>query len=194
MRLLFIVALIAAFVMAATAIGIAQPEKPGDEFKDELKPSEIGDAMVVPGERIGPLRLGMTIAQMIRVMPSGYKRDVFEKEHVILYEWRKEGVWVSIDEQSRAVRLISVFGAGAYKTDKGVALLNTESKMESVYGREYKRYEYPEDRITLVRYVPLGLHFGIANYPSQRAIHGRIFTIGIFAPDKEPPLTKAPSK
>jgi len=136
----------------------------------------------------------MTLAQLIRAMPSGYKRDVFEKENIILFEWRKEGVWVSIDGQSRAVRLISVFGAGAYKTDKGLALLNTESKMESVYGRDYKRYEYPEDRITLVRYVPLGLHFGIANYPSQRAIHGRIFTIGIFTPGKEPPLAKTPSK
>lgn len=194
MRPLFIFVLIATFFMAATAIGIAQPEGPGDEFKDELKPSEIGDAIVVPGERIGPLRLGMSIAQMIRAMPSGYKRDVFEKENIILYEWRKEGVWVSIDGQSRAIRLISVFGAGAYKTDKGLALLHTESKMESVYGRDYKRYEYPDDRITLVRYVPLGLHFGIANYPSQRAIHGRIFTIGIFTPGKEPPLTKTPSK
>lgn len=194
MRPLFTVVLIATFLVAASAIGIAQPDKPGDEFREEFKPSEIGDAIVVPGERVGPLRLGMTLAQLIRAMPSGYKRDVFEKENIIVFEWRKEGVWVSIDGQSRAVRLISVFGAGAYKTDKGLALLNTESKMESLYGRDYKRYEYPDDRITLVRYVPLGLHFGIVNYPSQRAIHGRIFTIGIFTPGKEPPLAKTPSK
>jgi len=194
MRPLFTVVLIATFVIASTAIGLAQTERPGDETRDDIKPSEIGDAIVVPGERIGPLRLGMSIAHMLRVMPSGYKRDVFAKENVILYEWRREGIWVSLEEQTHAVRLISAFGTGAYKTDRGVWLLNTESRMESAHGKDYKRYEYPEDRLTLVRYVPLGLQFGIANYPSQRAIHGRIFTIGIFTPGKEPPLTKTPSK
>ncbi len=194
MRRLLITVATVTLLAASSGPGIAQMERPGDEPREETGKTIIGDGIVVPGERIGPLRLGMTAAQMTQVMPPGFKREVFQKENIILYEWRYEGVWVSVDETTRQVRLISVFGTASYKTSKGVVLLHPESRMEAAYGRDYKRYDYPEDRLTLVRYVALGLQFGIVNYPSQRAIHGRIFTIGIFAPGKEPPLTKTPTK
>ena len=193
MRILLIAFAAVTLLAASSGPGIAQ-ERPGDEPKEEFGKTIVGDGVVVPGERIGPLRLGMTVAQMTQVMPPGFKRDVFQKENIILYEWRYEGVWVSVDETTRQVRLISVFGTASYKTSKGVVLLHPESRMEAAYGKDYKRYEYPEDRLTLVRYVPLGLQFGIVNYPSQRAIHGRIFTMGIFTPGKEPPLAKSPTK
>src|SRR4030067_23624 len=83
---------------------------------------------------------------------------------------------------TKGVPLLSVFGSAPYKTDKGVQLLHAESRMREVYGKETKRYDYPEDRLTLVRYVPLGLQFGLVNQPSNRVLHGRIFTIGIFTP------------
>lgn len=193
MRILLIAMAAAMLLAASSSPGIAQVERP-DKPSEEIATGIIGDGIVVPGERIGPLRLGMTPAQMIRLMPLGYRREAYDKEDVIVYEWRREGVWVSLDGATRQVRLISVFGTGAYKTDKGVVLLQTESKMEATYGRNYRRYEYPDDKLTLIRYVALGLQLGIVNYPSQRAIHGRIFTMGIFTPGKEPPLAKSPTK
>lgn len=194
MRASWLVFVITMLLGGLAGFGIAQTDKPGDQPKEEVGATEIGDGIIVPGERVGPLHLGMRIGQILRVMPSATKREVFPTENIILYEWRKEGVWVSLQQDTRTVRLISVFGTGTYKTNKGVALLHTESKMEAAYGKDYSRYEYPEDRLTLVRYVPIGLQFGIVNYPTQKAIHGRIFTIGIFMPGKEPPLTKPPSK
>ena len=145
-----------------------------------------------PGSRVGPLRLAMTIEQILPLMPRHVKREVFSGQRIILYEWYQQGVWVSLDEGTKAVRLLSVFGSAPYKTDKGVQLLHAESRMREVYGKETKRYEYPEDRLTLVRYVPLGLQFGLVNQPSNRMLHGRIFTIGVFVPGREPPLTKTP--
>jgi hypothetical protein len=173
--------------VAATAQGERGPE-PKDEPGSQL----VGDGIVVPGQRIGPLRLSMSIEQILPLLPRNVKREVFPAQHVILYEWYQQGVWVSLDDATKAVRLISVFGSTPYRTDKGVQLLHPESRMRAVYGKETKRYEYPEDRITLVRYVPLGLQFGLVNQPSNRVLHGRIFTIGIFLPGKEPPLTKTP--
>ncbi len=151
----------------------------------------LGDGLIVPGRRVGPVALGMSIAQILQIMPSGYKRDTFPEQKIVLYEWRSQGFWVSTDAQQNTIRIISVFGTGDYHTDKGIYLLNPESKVVSVYGSGYKRYEYPKEGVTLIRYVPLGLQFGIVNEPSNGLIHGRVFQIGIFEPGKEPPLAKA---
>jgi len=181
-----------AILVASAALAAAQGEKGPEQPKDEPGSQLIGDGTIVPGRRVGPLRLAMTIEQILPLMPRHVKREVFSGQRIILYEWYQQGVWVSLDEGTKAVRLLSVFGSAPYKTDKGVQLLHAESRMREVYGKETKRYEYPEDRLTLVRYVPLGLQFGLVNQPSNRMLHGRIFTIGVFVPGREPPLTKTP--
>jgi hypothetical protein len=184
-------ATLAAAQLAAAPLAAAQRER-GPEPKDEPGSQLVGDGIIIPGQRVGPLRLSMTIDQMVPLLPRTVKREVFKDQRIVLYEWYQQGVWVSLDDATKAVRLISVFGSAPYKTDKGVQLLHPESRMQAVYGKETKRYEYPEDRLTLVRYVPLGLQFGLVNQPSNRVLHGRIFTIGVFVPGKEPPLTKTP--
>jgi len=126
-------------------------------------------------------------------MPPGYKRDEFPEQKIVLYEWRREGVWVSTAADGKTIRIISVFGTGTYHTDKGVHLLDPESKIIPAYGNGWRRYEYPEDEWTIIRYVSLGLQFGLINKPGN-IIHGRIIQIGIFTPGKEPALVKAPAK
>lgn len=181
-------------VVLLAAPGAAAPEdRPTEPPGEEVGGRVVGDGVVVPGRRIGPLRLDMSIEQILRAMPAGYKREVFAKENIILYEWRTQGVWVSLEETTKRIRLISVFGAGSYRTDKGVALLAGEGAMRRAHGTESVRYQYPDDRITLVRYVPLGLQFSLVNQPGNPALHGRIFAIGIFTPGREPPLTRRPA-
>jgi len=153
----------------------------------------VGDGVIVPGSRIGPLRLGMTIDQILRAMPPGYRRETFTAEGIILYEWRAQGIWVSLDAKTQAVRLISAFGMGPYTTDRGVRLLQSQGRIRDAYGRETRRYDYPDERVLLVRYVPLGLQFGIVNEPANTLLHDRIFTIGIFLPGHEPPPAKPPT-
>ncbi len=152
----------------------------------------LGDGLIIPGKRVGPIRLGMSTAEILQSMPPGYKREVFHEQKIVLYEWRTQGFWVSLDEDGKTVRIISVFGTGPYHTDKGVQLLHPESKIIAAYGPEFRRYEYPQDEIIIIRYVSIGLQFGLVNQPSNAVLHGRIFQIGIFVPGKEPPLAKAP--
>lgn len=170
------------------------PAAPDDRGPQEgVGTRVVGDGIIVPGERIGPLRLGMSIEQILQAMPPGYRREVFTTEGIILYEWRTVGIWVSLDARTQAVRLISAFGMGPYTTDRGVRLLHPEAKMHDIYGKETGRYNYPEERVTLIRYVPLGVQFGLVNQPGNAVVHGRIFTIGIFPPGREPPLVKTPT-
>lgn len=149
----------------------------------------IGDGIIVPGLRVGPLRLTMSVQQIIDAVGTRHKRDEFKDEKIILYEWRAEGIWVSLDLDSKALRVISAFGPNwKYRTDKGVSLMETFAKAESVYGQGYKRWEFGEEKIILVRYPDLGLQFGIVNDPGQRLLHGRIFQIGVFRPGDLPPV------
>ena len=164
---------------------------PGEGGPGEPRPGSqpVGDGVIVPGQRVGSAKLSMTVDQIVEAVGPRFKRDEFAKEGIILYEWRTEGLWVSQVLATKAIRLISAFGTtDMYHTEKGVALMHPRSRMEQAYGQRYKEYAYPEDKITLVRYHDLGLQFGIVNQPSNPAINGRIFQIGIFRPGDLPPI------
>ena len=148
----------------------------------------IGDGVIVAGQRVGPLRLTMSLQQLIDTIGVVYKREEFKAEKIILYEWRAEGIWVSQDLETKALRVISAFGANSkYRTDKGVRLLDPFTKVEGIYGKNYKRWEYQEEKVILIRYPALGLQFGLVNDPAQALLIGRIFQIGIFKAGDLPP-------
>jgi len=180
-----------AAVIALLLLLAALPVRAGPGEGPEPSPSVlvIGDGVIVPGQRVGPLRLSMTIEQIVDRIGSVHKREEFKEEKLILYEWRAEGIWVSLDSLTKATRVISAFGVNSkYRTDKGVRLLDPLSKAEEVYGKDYKRWEYPKEKVILIRYPALGLQFGIVNDPRQALLLGRIFQIGIFTPGDLPPV------
>jgi len=159
---------------------------------DEPKPgtNPLGDALIVAGQRVGPARLSMTVDQIIAAIGIRPKREEFAQEGIILYEWRAEGLWVSVSMATKAIRVISAFGTSdKYHTEKGVSLLHPRGKMEAVYGKAFKEYTYAQDDITLVRYHDLGLQFGLVYQPG-RPIHHRIFQIGVFKPGDLTPVRR----
>jgi hypothetical protein len=190
-------ALLLASLVLAIGWAAAGPSAaaPGEGGPSEPRPGGqvVGDGIIVPGQRVGPAKLSMSVDQIIEAVGPRFKRDEFPTEGITLYEWRAEGLWVSQTRATKAIRLISAFGTtDKYHTERGVALMHPRSKMDEAYGKGYKEYRYPEDRITLVRYNDLGLQFGIVNQPSNPAINGRIFQIGVFKPG-ELPLLKKPA-
>lgn len=188
------IGLVVAAVLAGSPARIpAAAAGPGEGGIEDPQPGSrvLGDGLIVPGQRIGPVRLGMTIEQIAAAVGSRPKRDEFPSDGIVLYEWRSEGLWVSQAITTKAIRVISTFGASdLYRTEKGVSLLHPRAKMEEAYGKGYREYSYPEDRITLIRYHDLGLQFGIVNQPSNPTIHNRIFQIGVFRPGDLPPLRR----
>lgn len=194
---LLIVGCIGAALVGSALIGVpgrgaVVVAGPGEGGVEEPKPgsSPLGDGLIVPGQRIGPARLAMTVEQITEAVGTRPKRDEFPQDGIILYEWRAEGLWVSQSIATKGIRVISAFGTSdTYRTDKGVSLLHPRTKMEEAYGKGYKEYSYPQDQITLIRYHDLGLQFGIVNQPG-RPIHNRIFQIGIFKPGDLPPVRR----
>ncbi len=186
-------ALVGAALVGAPGGGMVAVAGPGESGIEEPRPgsSPLVDGTIVPGQRVGPARLAMTVDQIIAAVGTRPKRDEFPADGIILYEWRSEGLWVSQSIATKVIRVISAFGTSdKYRTDKGVVLLHPRSKMEEVYGKGYKEYSYPKDQITLIRYHDLGLQFGIVNQPSNAPIHNRIFQIGVFKPGDLPPIRR----
>jgi hypothetical protein len=165
--------------------GVGEP-KPGS--------NPLGDALIVPGQRVGLARLAMTVEQISAAIGRAPKRTEFPQEGIVLHEWRAEGLWVSVSLQTKAIRVISAFGTSdKYRTEKGVNLLHPRSKVEEAYGKGYKEHVYTKEEITLLRYHDLGLQFGLVNRPSQGPVHNRIFQIGVFKPgDLVPVRPSAP--
>jgi hypothetical protein len=173
----------------------AQPGDGGGQGGGQQEPRPgsqvVGDGLVVPGRRIGTIRLTMSLEEVIAAVGRRPKRDEFAADGIILNEWRAEGLWISQSIGTNAIRVISVFGTtDRYRTDKNISLLQTRSRMEAAYGKGYREYAYAEDRISLIRYHGIGLQFGIVNQPSNVAIHNRIFQIGIFKPGDLPPVRR----
>lgn len=175
--------------MLVLAASMQVNASPGD-IGEEPRPSQvIGDGLIIPGKRIGLVSLSMKLDEILEKLGPGFKRDTFEPEGIILYEWRQLGFWVSLASSDRSIRVISVFGAATrYHTDKAVRLLQEFDRAEAAYGKSYSRWEYKKDKILLVRYPSLGLQFGIVDDPQQRILHRKIFQIGIFKPGDLPPV------
>lgn len=162
---------------------------PAEPAPEPTPTQVVGDGVIVPGQRVGSIRLTMTVAQIIDLIGPGFTREEFKPEKIILYEWRQEGIWVSLDADTRAVRVISAFGVNtAYRTDRGITLLQPFTRAEATYGKEYRRWEFPADKVLLARYTAIGLQFGVVNDPGTQMVHGRIFQIGIFRPGDLPPV------
>jgi hypothetical protein len=181
-------------VLAAPGVR-AQPEGPGgvDPQREPSRPGRqvVGDGLIVPGQRVGPARLDMTVEQIIAAVGSRPRRDEFPGEGIILYEWRAEGLWVSVAMATQRIRLISAFGTNdRYRTDRGVSLMMRRGQIEEVYGTAYKEYRYPEDRVTRLHYDALGLQFGLVFQPANPMLHDRIFQIGVFRPGPLAPVKR----
>jgi len=171
-------------LVASALPALAAPEEPG------VTPTPnpvVADGLIVAGERVGGVRLAMPLGQITALLGRNYKVEEFAAEKIILYEWRALGFWVSLDAGTRAIRVISVFGPNfAFRTDRGITLLDPWEKAEAAHGKGYRRWEFREEKTVLIRY-PTGLQFGVVNDPGQRLIHGRIFQIGVFPPGDLPP-------
>lgn len=175
---------IAVLLVLSALPALAAPQEPSGE---STPGPIVADGLIVTGQRIGGVRLAMPLDEIIRLLGRGYKAEEFKAEKIILYEWRSQGFWVSLDAGTKSIRVVSIFPPnGLFHTDKGIVLLNPWPKAEAAHGKDYRRWEFREEKTILIRY-PAGLQFGVVNDPSQSLIHTRIFQIGVFNPGDLPP-------
>jgi hypothetical protein len=153
---------------------------------------------IVPGQGIGPHALRGGLDAILRAIGSdGMERMVVDMAEatrecdrratgrVIRFQWRHEGLWLTADERSRAVRVLSAYGTlQHFVTDRGVHLGAPSKVIPRLYGSGFQRItcRVPQANGTAVilRYPDLGIQFTAVYGPTLAS--GRLFEIGVFVP------------
>ncbi|MDR5683619.1 MAG: hypothetical protein QN163_06310 [Armatimonadota bacterium] len=153
---------------------------------------------IVPGQGIGPYSLRAGLDGLVRTIGTeGMHRTIVDMAEatrecdrrttgrLIRLEWRQLGLWLTADEASRAVRVLSAYGTEQrFVTDRGVRLGSSADAVARLYGGDFDRIScrVPRADATAVifRYTTLGIQFTAA-YGSALG-GGRLFEIGVFAP------------
>jgi hypothetical protein len=180
-------AVVAAVALATSAESPAQPE-----------PSPSPPTLrVLPGVGIGPYRLELGVEGLVaRLGRAGAERAEVDMEEatrgctlrasgrVVRFTWRREGLWLTADAQTRAVRVLAAFGpSGPFVTDRGVRLGYPLVRAEALYGPPPQRVDCLLDRgmrARILRYRELGIQFTALYGPTPA--HGRVFEVGVFRP------------
>jgi hypothetical protein len=180
-------ALVAALALLASTRAEAQPE-PG------AAPAVL---RVLPGVGIGPYRLDLGVEELVaRIGRHGAERAEVDMEQatrgctlrasgrVERFTWRREGLWLTADAKTRAVRVLAAFGLGGpFVTDRGVRLGHPLERAEGLYGPGAQRVECQLERglrARILRYREFGIQFTALYGPTPA--HGRVFEVGVFRP------------
>jgi hypothetical protein len=107
---------------------------------------------IVPGERIGPLRLGMSITDAVKALGEPTERREGDQVWV---GWPREGLGVWL--KSGRIVTIMLRGNRAYRTAEGVGIGTDREQVLAVYGGAYQA---EEDAYSLVITYRRGITFG----------------------------------
>jgi hypothetical protein len=180
-------------IVAAAAVGSAAAAAPED-----AQPSPPPVLRIVPGQGIGPFALRAGLDGLVRAIGSeGMERTVVDMAEatrecdrrttgrVIRLDWRQHGLWLTADERSRALRVLSAYGTlQHFVTDRGVRLGSVADAVPRLYGAGFERISCRVPRANgtavILRYNDLGIQFTAAYGPTLA--NGRLFEIGVFLP------------
>jgi hypothetical protein len=165
---------------------------------DEPRPTPSPTLRIVPGQGIGPYALRSGVDGLIRAIGTeGMERKVVDMAEatrecdrrttgrVIRFEWRQHGLWMTADEATRSVRVLSAYGTvQRFVTGRGAALASPAEVVPRLYGAGFQRISCRVPRANgtavILRYADLGIQFTAAYGPTPA--NGRLFEIGVFVP------------
>ena len=123
--------------------------------------AQTDDRQIIPGERVGPVQLGMSADEVIGQWgrPEEIEPD---KNGGTFYRYAARGILVVISDDAKPEVSLIVVTDKSYATDKGVRVGSPSSEVVSAHGKQdNERGE--TDRTYLMAYRDLGLVFRVEN-------------------------------
>lgn len=122
-----------------TAGCAAVPESKVASSRFDLAALVSSDRLIVPGERIGPVRLAGKINEIVKLFGAGKVSGQRERELFMLQTWDALGLWVQLDPGTGNVVWISVDTSGSnpwaeHSTPDGIRLGTRQQDLVSVMG------------------------------------------------------------
>ncbi|MDR7521604.1 MAG: hypothetical protein QN168_03975 [Armatimonadota bacterium] len=129
--------------------------------------------LIVPGKRIGPYNLGMTLAGVIGLMGSVGERGSTTMPQSYGMLWRDKRIYFSFFNATHTVSAATLLDSEAnrvFRTADGVGLGSPGSELDR-FGRPEWRHQYPGN-VEARAYWRIGLYV--------QTKEGRIIAIGVF--------------
>jgi hypothetical protein len=119
------------------------------------------DRKIIPGERVGPVQLGMSADEVIGHWgrPEAIEPD---KNGGIFYRYASRGILVVLSDEAKPEVSLIVVTDKSYATDKGVRVGSAASEVTRAHGKQDDERE-ETDRTRLMAYRNLGLVFRVEN-------------------------------
>jgi len=165
------------------------PQPPQPAPGATARPPAPNDRAIVPGERIGAIRIGDSLDEVIRTLgevptASGSQRPG-QPSGWIRYQWRNR-VYAYVEKEKRVITEVGVWAPNPaevpqppFRTSGGIGLGTAESQVVAALGKPTKR-EY-ETRYVMYIYSASGIAFFIGTSPSY-AFNWQVYDIFVFTP------------
>ncbi|MBI2350447.1 MAG: hypothetical protein HYV00_03030 [Deltaproteobacteria bacterium] len=122
-------------------VNVAHFQRPA--FQRSLEEKHLGDRLIVPGERIGQVRLGSEVEEIFRALGKGFPRGQGFREGTTIYTWDPIGLWLIADDITGEILWISVEGGPPanphswveLSTREGLRLGSAEEEVLAVMGK-----------------------------------------------------------
>jgi hypothetical protein len=141
------------------------------------------DYLIVPGERVGSIALGMSVDDMLRILgrPSSISKN--PPDHPVKTQIYYFGrIFVVSISPIPEVEVLSISTTSKeYVTDKGIKVGSSGTDVVRAYGRDYFRYEGNAEwfgEVVTLLYQNLGINFVIS------ARNNSVVSVGVSAPQR----------
>jgi hypothetical protein len=140
----------------------------------------LGDRLIVPGERIGKLRIGSKLAEYTQIIGIGIPYQQMMRKGTTTYTWDPIGLWLIIDDKTGEIIWISVEAGLSTRweeltTQEGLRIGLTEEEVLKIMGPTPK---------TVSDYNATSQYFnkqGIAlTYANKGQLKGKVGSLRVF--------------
>ncbi|MDR7475302.1 MAG: S1C family serine protease [Armatimonadota bacterium] len=153
------------------------------------RPPAPNDRVIVPGDRVGIVRIGDSLDEVIRTLgevptAAGSQRPG-QPSGWIRYQWRNR-VYAYVEKDKRVITEAGVWAPNSreiaqppFRTSEGLGLGSTESQVVAAFGSPTRRLQ--GTRHVIYIYSPRGIAFFIGT-SAEYAFYGQVYEIFVFPP------------
>lgn len=145
----------------------------------------LGDRLIVPGERIGGLRLERKLDEVTKIIGAGLPRGAGVREGTTAHTWDPIGLWLIADNATGNILWISVeTGENPWRelaTREGLRLGSSEEEVVAAMGKPARIVS--DDFARSLYFDQQGIRF---TFPTRGRMAGKVAALRVVPPQTQP--------